>query len=78
MSDYENGKRLMCEHVIHLKKISVEGGSDTIINESISVPRRLMKVLLLLLLLLLLFYKPYVAGVRDSEKTSQIRSTVKE
>ena len=75
MSDYENGKRLMCEHVIHLKKISVEGGSDTIINESISVPRRLMKVLLLLLLL---FYKPYVAGVRDSEKTSQIRSTVKE
>ena len=75
MSDYENGKRLMCEHVIHLKTISVEGGSDTIINESISVPRRLMKVLLLLLLL---FYKPYVAGVRDSEKTSQIRSTVKE
>ena len=74
MSDYENGKRLMCEHVIHLKTISVEGGSDTIINESISVPRRLMKVLLLLLL----FYKPYVAGVRDSEKTSQIRSTVKE
>ena len=73
MSDYENGKRLMCEHVIHLKTISVEGGSDTIINESISVPRRLMKVLLLLL-----FYKPYVAGVRDSEKTSQIRSTVKE
>ena len=67
----------MCEHVIHLKTISVEGGSDTIINESISVPRRLMKVLLLLLLLLL-FYKPYVAGVRDSEKTSQIRSTVKE
>ena len=65
----------MCEHVIHLKTISVEGGSDTIINESISVPRRLMKVLLLLLLL---FYKPYVAGVRDSEKTSQIRSTVKE
>ena len=75
MSDYENGKRLMCEHVIHLKTISVEGGSDTIIDESISVPRRLMKVLLLLLLL---FYKPYVAGVRDSEKTSQIRSTVKE
>ena len=75
MSDYENGKRLMCEHAIHLKTISVEGGSDTIINESISVPRRLMKVLLLLLLL---FYKPYVAGVRDSEKTSQIRSTVKE
>ena len=65
----------MCEHVILLKTISVEGGSDTIINESISVPRRLMKVLLLLLLL---FYKPYVAGVRDSEKTSQIRSTVKE
>ena len=65
----------MCEHVIHLKTISVEGGSDTIINESISVPRRLMKVLLLLLLL---FYKPYVAGVRDSENTSQIRSTVKE
>ena len=65
----------MCEHVIHLKTISVEGGSDTIINENISVPRRLMKVLLLLLLL---FYKPYVAGVRDSEKTSQIRSTVKE
>ena len=65
----------MCEHVIHLKTISVEGGSDTILNESISVPRRLMKVLLLLLLL---FYKPYVAGVRDSEKTSQIRSTVKE
>ncbi|PFX32995.1 hypothetical protein AWC38_SpisGene2097 [Stylophora pistillata] len=37
-------------------------GSDTIINESINVPRRSMKGLLL-------FYETYTAGTRNSEKT---------
>ena len=40
LSNNKNGKRLMCEHVIHLKTISVDKGSNTIINESMDVPRR--------------------------------------
>ena len=61
MSKYKNGKGFMYEHVTHLKTISVDKGSDTIINENINVPRRSMKGLL--------FYEPYVAGARDGEKT---------
>ena len=42
--------------------LSVDKGSDTIINESINVPRRSIKGLLL-------FYEPRVVGTRVSEKT---------
>ena len=62
-SNYKNGKRLMYEHVTHHKTISFSKGTDSIINESINVPRRSMKGLLLL------FYEPYTGGARDSEKT---------
>ena len=62
-SNYTNGKRLMYEYVTCLKNTSTAKATDTIINESISVPRRSMKGLLLL------FYEPYVAGSRDREKT---------
>ena len=62
LSNYRNGKGFVYEHVTHLKTISVDKGSDTIINESINVPRRSMKGLLL-------FYELYVAGARGSEKT---------
>ena len=63
LSNYKNGKRFMYEHITHLKTISIDKGSDTIINESINVPRRSMKGLLLL------FYETYTAGTRNSEKT---------
>ena len=43
-------------------RTSVDKGSDTIINESINVPRKSVKGHLLLL------YEPYVAGARVSEK----------
>ena len=46
-SNYKNGKRLMYEHVTHHKTISFSKGTDSIINESINVPRRSMKGLLL-------------------------------
>ena len=62
-SNYQNGKRLMYEHVTHHKTISFAKGTDSIINESINVPRRSMKGLLLL------FYEGYAGGARDSEKT---------
>ncbi|CAH3132969.1 unnamed protein product, partial [Pocillopora meandrina] len=61
VNNYKNGEGFMYEHVTHLKTISVDKGSDTIINENINVPRKSMKGLL--------FYEPYVAGARDSEKT---------
>ena len=48
----------MYEHV------SIAKGTDSIINESINVPRRSMKGLILLL-----FYEPYEGETRDSEKT---------
>ena len=54
----------MYEHVTHHKTISIAKGTDSIINESINVPRRSMKGLILLL-----FYEPYVGGARDSEQT---------
>ncbi|PFX21218.1 hypothetical protein AWC38_SpisGene14301 [Stylophora pistillata] len=63
LSKYKNGKRVMYEHITHLKTMSIDKGSDTIINESINVPRRSMKGLLLL------FYETYTAGTRNSEKT---------
>lgn len=53
----------MYEHANHHKTISIMKGTDSIINESINVPRRSMKGLLLL------FYEPDVEGARDSEKT---------
>ena len=53
----------MYEHVTHLKTVSVNKGLDTIINESINVPRRSMEGLVLL------FNEAYVAGAHDSEKT---------
>ena len=62
-SNYKNGKRLMYEHITHHKTISFAKGTDSIINESINVPRRSMKGLLLL------FYEGYTGGARDSEKT---------
>ena len=62
-SNYKNGKRLMYEHITHHKTISFSKSADSIINQSINVPRRSMKGLLLL------FYEPYTGGARDSEKT---------
>ena len=62
-SNYRNGKRFMFEHVAHHKTITIAKGTDSIINESINVPRRSMKGLLLL------FYEQYIPGARDSEKT---------
>ena len=63
VSNYKNGKRLMYEHVTHHKTISFSKSTDSMMNESINVPRRSMKGLLLL------FYEPYAGGARDSEKT---------
>ena len=62
-SNYKNGKRLMYEHVTLHKTITFSKSADSIINESINVPRRSMKGLLLL------FYEGYAGGARDSEKT---------
>ena len=62
-SNYKNGKRFMFEHVAHHKTITFAKGTDSIINESINVPRRSMKGLLLL------FYDHYNPGAGDSEKT---------
>ena len=57
MLNYLNGKGFMYENVTHPKLIS----KDSIINESINIPRRSMKGLLFL---------PYAPeGARDSEKT---------
>ena len=61
LSNYTNGKRFMYEHITHLKTISLDRGSYSIINKSINVARRSMKGLL--------FYERYAAGARDSEKT---------
>ena len=61
LADTQMG-RDSCTNTSHLKTISVDRGSDTIINESINVLRRSMEGLLL-------FYEPYAAGARDSEKT---------
>ena len=69
LSNYKNGKRFMYEHVTHHKTISITRGTDSIINESINVPRRSMKGLLLL------FYEPYAEGARDSDIT-QVKVTV--
>lgn len=62
LSNYKNGKRFMYENVTQNKTISITRGTDSIINETINVPRRSMKGLLL-------FYEPYKEGARDSEKT---------
>ncbi len=52
----------MYEHVHNYKTISVKKATDTIINESINVPKRSLKGLLLL------FAEPHAADVRNSEK----------
>ena len=49
LSNYKNGKRFMYEHVTHLKIISIEQATDTVINESINVQRRSMRRLHLFL-----------------------------
>ena len=67
LADTQMG-RDSCTNTSHLKTISVDRGPDTIINESINVPRRSMEGLLL-------FYEPYAAGARDSEKTFNPDST---
>ena len=61
-STYLNGKDFMYDHVTHHKTLTVQHGSDPIINESINIPRRSMKGILLL------FCEPHVGGARDSEK----------
>ena len=57
-SNYKNGKRLMYEHVTHHKTISFSKGTDSIINESINVPRRSMKGLLL----------PFMSDMREERE----------
>ena len=42
----QNRMSFTYEHVTHLKTISLDGGSDTIVSESINVPRRSMQGLL--------------------------------
>ena len=59
-SSYLKGKDFMYKHVIHHKTLTVNKMVDTIINESINVPRRSMKGILLL------FCEPHAGGARDS------------
>ena len=61
--NYTNEKRFRCEHVTHLKAISIDKGTDSIINDTVNAPRRSMRELLLQ------FYKLYTAVARNSEKT---------
>ena len=44
--NYTNGKIFRCEHVNHLKAISIDKGTDSIINESVNAPRKSMRELL--------------------------------
>lgn len=60
-STYINGKSFFYEHVHNYKTITVKKATDTIINESINVPKRSLKGLLLL------FPEPHAAGARDTE-----------
>ena len=71
MKKYLNGNRFMYEHVTHHKTLTIDRQKDSIINESINVPRRSMKGLLL-------FYKPYMKGGGDSEEflSSQVKVTM--
>ena len=62
MKKYLNGNRFTYKHVTYHKTLTIDRQKDSIINESINVPRRSMKGLLLL------FYEPYAKGARDSEK----------
>ena len=48
MKKYLNGKRFRYEHATHHKTSTIDRQKDSIINESINVPRRSMKRLLLL------------------------------
>lgn len=61
-SVYRSGKMFFYDHVSLHKTLIVKRDTDTILNETINVPRRSMKGLLLL------FVEPYTAGTRDSQK----------
>ena len=61
-STYLNGKAFMYDHVTHHKLITINQSSDSIINESINIPRRSMKGILLH------FCEPHAGEARDSEK----------
>ena len=61
-STYLNGKAFMYDHVTHHKLITINQSSDSIINESINIPRRSMKGILLL------FCEPHTGCARASEK----------
>ena len=60
-SSYLIGKQFMYEHVTHYKTLTVKKLEDTIMNVSITVPRRSMKEILFL------FCEPHVLGKRESE-----------
>lgn len=59
---YLNGKTFLYDQVTHHKTLSLDKAADTIINESINVPRRSMKGILFL------FCDTHVPGERDSER----------
>ena len=61
-STYLNGKAFLYDHVTHHKSITINKSADSVINESINIPRRSMKGILFL------FCEPHTGGARDSEK----------
>ncbi len=61
-SAYQSGTTFFYEQIHLHKSLSISKPNDSIINESINLPRRSMTGLLLL------FVEPYTAGTRDSEK----------
>lgn len=62
IATYQNGKAFVYEHMTLHKTFSIAKNTDSIINQSVNLPRRSMNGLLLL------FVEPYTAGARDSEK----------
>ena len=67
MKKYRNEKGFVYEHVEHMthhETVTIDRQKDSIINESINVPRRSMKGLLPL------FYEPYAKEARASEESS--------
>ena len=61
-NSYCGGKMFFYDHETLHKTLTVSRGADSIVNETVNVPRRSMKGLLIL------FVEPYAAGARDSEK----------
>jgi len=61
---YLNGKSFLYEHVNLYKSFIIKKGTDTVINQTVNIPRRSLSGLLLL------FVDTYTAGARDSEKFS--------